>query len=53
MAKNPVFHQRAKHIDICWHWVRDLVQDVIIKFVSIHDPEQTTDIFTKASVAGS
>ena len=48
MAKNPVFHQRAKHIDIRWHWVRDLVQDAIIEFISIHDPEQTADIFTKA-----
>jgi len=48
MAKNPVFHQRAKHIDIHWHWVRDLVQDVIIEFVSVHNPEQTAAIFTKA-----
>ena len=47
MANNPVFHQRAKHIDICWHWVRDLVQDAIIEFISVHDPEQTADIFTK------
>ena len=47
MAKNPIFHSRAKHIDICWHWVRDLVQDEIIEFQSIHDPEQTANILTK------
>ena len=48
MAKNPVFHSRAKHIDICWHWVRNLVQDKIIEFQSVCDPEQTADILTKA-----
>ena len=48
MAKNPVFHKRAKHIDICWHWVHDLVQDAIIDFESVRDPEQTADILTKA-----
>jgi len=48
MAKNPVFHKRAKHIAIRWHWVRDLVQDAVIDFESVCDLEQTADILTKA-----
>jgi len=25
MARNPQFHKRSKHIDLCWHWVCKLV----------------------------
>ena len=48
MAKNPTFHKRAKHISIRWHWVHDLVQDVVIDFESICNPDQTADVLTKA-----
>ena len=48
MAKNPTFYRRAKHISIYWHWVRDLVQDAVINFESIRDPDQTADMLTKA-----
>ena len=39
MAKNPQFHKRTKHVDIRWHWVRELVD--------CRDPQQTADILTK------
>jgi len=48
MAKNPQFHKRSKHIEIRWHWVRDLVQEGKIYVNSCRDPEQTADVLTKA-----
>ena len=48
MAKNPQFHKRSKHIAICWHWVRDLVQEGKIYVDSCRDPEQTADVLMKA-----
>jgi len=48
MAKNPQFHKHLKHIAICWHWVRDLVQEGKIYVDSCRDPEQTADVLTKA-----
>jgi hypothetical protein len=48
MARNPQFHKRSKHVDIRWHWVRDLVQDGLINIQDCRDPDQTADILTKA-----
>jgi len=31
LAKNPVFHQRSKHIDIRYHFLRDQVEKNMIK----------------------
>jgi hypothetical protein len=47
MAKNPEFHKRTKHVDIRWHWVRDLVKEGYISINDCRDPEQTADILTK------
>jgi hypothetical protein len=47
MARNPQFHKRAKHIEIRWHWVRDLTQNGILDIESCRDPEQTADVLTK------
>ena len=48
MAKNPQFHKHSKHVDVCWHWVRELVQDGLIDIKTCRDPEQTADVLTKA-----
>ena len=31
MTKNPIFHKKIKHIDIQYHFVRDLVQQGVIE----------------------
>lgn len=48
MARNPQFHKQSKHIDIRWHWVRNLTEEKEIKIESCRDPEQTADVLTKA-----
>ena len=47
MAKNPQFHQRSKHINIKYHWIRDEITTKNISLDSCHDPDQTADILTK------
>ena len=47
LVKNPVFHDRSKHIDTRFHFLRECIvkNEVQVKFVKTHD--QVADIFTK------
>jgi hypothetical protein len=47
LAQNPVFHGRAKHIKVRYHFLRDHVEkgDIVMKFIDIE--RQLADIFTK------
>ena len=48
LAKNPVSHARAKHIDLRHHFVREAIQDKIIWLQYIPTAEMTADSLTKA-----
>ena len=48
LAKNPVSHARAKHIDLRHHFVREAIQDKIIWVQYIPTTEMTADSLTKA-----
>jgi hypothetical protein len=47
MAKNPVNHERTKHIDIKYHFVRELVAAGVIKIIYLETEEMQADILTK------
>jgi hypothetical protein len=47
LAQNPVFHGRAKHIKLRYHFFRDHIEkgDIVMKYIDTE--RQITDIFTK------
>jgi hypothetical protein len=47
LSEHPVFHERAKHIEIKYYFIRDKVQEGEVKLQYISTDEQTLDIFTK------
>ena len=47
MAKNPQQHGRSKHIDIKYHFVRELVENKTIKLKYCPTKEMIADFLTK------
>ena len=47
MAKNPVGHARTKHSGICYHFVREGVQNGAIVLKYIATDEMIADMLTK------
>jgi hypothetical protein len=48
LVKNPVFHQRTKHMDIRFFFIREAQEEGKIDINYINTDEQLADIFTKA-----
>ena len=44
---NPIFNDRSKHIEIPYHYVRDMVERKAIQLEYICTNDQTIDILTK------
>ena len=47
LAKNPVLHDRSKHIDVKFHFLRDCVEEKQIVIEFVETGRQLADIFTK------
>jgi hypothetical protein len=47
LAKNLVFHDRSKHIDIRFHYLWDCITNKKVKVKYVNTQDQVTDILTK------
>ena len=47
MTENLVFHDKSKHIEIKYHFIRDMVQKGAVKLKYVPTEEQVADVLTK------
>ena len=47
LVQNPVNRHQTKHIDIHFHFVRDLISKGLVKFEFVRTENQTADFMTK------
>ncbi|KAI4334943.1 hypothetical protein L6164_013639 [Bauhinia variegata] len=47
LCKNPTFHGRSKHIDVKYHWIRDVLDSKSLELVKIHTNDNCLDMLTK------
>ncbi|CAA7052282.1 unnamed protein product [Microthlaspi erraticum] len=47
LSKNNVHHERTKHIDVKYHFIRDVIADGDVEVLKISTEKNPADIFTK------
>jgi hypothetical protein len=48
LAKNPTYHSKKKHIDIQYHFVRDMVEEKKVLLMNIDTLKDVADSLTKS-----
>ena len=48
LSKNPVFHDKLKHIEIKYHYIQDMVQRGSLNFQYVATCKQIAYVFTKS-----
>jgi hypothetical protein len=47
LSENPVFHDKSKHIEIKYQYIRDMVEKGAVKLQYVATNEQVADVLTK------
>ena len=42
-----MYHSRTKHIDVRYHWIREVMDQQLMTLVKIHTKENPADMLTK------
>jgi len=48
LAKNLAYHSKTKHIDVQYHFVRDMIEDEKVLLVKVDTLKNTVDALTKS-----
>jgi hypothetical protein len=47
LAKNLIHHERSKHIDVKYHFIREQVKEKKVELIHVGSEDQVVNIFTK------
>ena len=53
LARNPVYHSKTKHVDVKYHFIREMLEEKQIQLVKVHTTENPADLLTKGLLAES
>eukprot|EP00253_Pinus_taeda_P026892 PITA_26892 len=48
LAENPAYHSKTKHIDVQYHFVRDMIEEKKVLMVKVDTLKNTTDALNKS-----
>jgi hypothetical protein len=48
LAKNPAYHSNTKHIDVKYHFVRDMVEEKKVLLEKVDTLKNVVDLLTKS-----
>jgi len=48
LAKNPAYHSKTEHIDVQYHFVRDMIEDKKVLLVKVDTLKNVADAMTKS-----
>ena len=52
ISRNPAFHSRTKHIDVHYHFIRDLTMKGAVQLKHCGTNQQVADVLTKSLPSG-
>ena len=52
LSKNASFHSRSKHIDVRYHWIRDVLDSKQMQLEKVHTDDNGADMLTKVMTKG-
>ena len=47
LARNPIFHAKTKHIQVEYHFIRDVLDNKKIELVKLHTNDNPADLLMK------
>jgi len=47
LTENQSMSQRTRHIDVCYHFIRDYVEDGVVQVIFVRSEHNDADVFTK------
>ncbi|GJX27363.1 transposable element [Tanacetum coccineum] len=47
LAKNQVYHARTKHIDVRYHFIREILEEGRVRIQKVHNSKNPADMLTK------
>ncbi|GJX74338.1 retrovirus-related pol polyprotein from transposon TNT 1-94 [Tanacetum coccineum] len=53
LSRNHVFHERTKHINVCYHFIRDILEAKTVKVLKVGTEHNVADALTKVVLESS